>query len=148
MLTQKEADALLEVLKTLKMTDEPLSFPNPGEYRTLDLLSTDGRHAFIVDVNRKGHINASKRYVYQGRYRKDTILLRLDIDGPEHTNPDGTKVSGNHLHIYREGYHDKIAIELPPEIINPNDMYQTLIDFLIYFKTTNTDELDMQTVIV
>ena len=53
MLSQQEADVLLEMLKKLKGTDSPMQFPGPGEYRSLDLTSEDGRHSFIVDVNRK-----------------------------------------------------------------------------------------------
>ena len=148
MLTQQEADALLEILKNLQSTDGSFEFPGHGERKELALISEDGRHSFIVDVNRKGYIFPTKRYTYQGRYRKDIILLRLDIEGPAHRNPDGTLISGNHLHIYREGFGDRIAFELPPELANTDDMYQTLIDFLVYFKTCNTDELNMQTVML
>ena len=29
-------------------------------------------------------------------------LVRIDIDSPPHLNPDGTKTSRNHIHIYRD----------------------------------------------
>ena len=146
MLTQEEVDVFLEILKQIKSAGELLSFPGPGEYKSLNLISEDSKHEFLVDINRKGYLNDAKKYTYQARYRKDIILLRLDIDGPEHTNPDGTVLPGRHLHVYKEGCDDRWAIEVPQEIINPDDMYQTLIDFLKYFKTTNADMLKMQTV--
>ena len=147
MLSQDEADILLNILKRIRAFQSPFTFPSIGDSRQIELVSDDGRHEFIVDVNRKGYLGISKRCTYQGRYRKDIILLRLDIAGPEHTNPDGTRVSGNHLHIYQEGYGDEIAIEIPPEIVNPDDLYQTLIDFLLYFKTIDADLLQIQMVI-
>ena len=146
-LTQQEADALLEMLKKLKQEEQAFIFPSPGEYKKLDLISEDGKYAFVVDVNRKGYINIARRYTYQGRYQNAHILLRLDINGPEHRNPDGTVLSGNHMHIYREGLEDKFAVEIPNDIANPDDLCQTLIDFLVYFKTTNAEALHMQTVI-
>lgn len=147
LLTQQEADSLIEILKNIKDIEPTFTFPFPGDYKKLDLVSEDGRHAFIVDVNRKGNINFIKKCTYQGRYQKDTPLLRLDIEAPEHTNPDGVTVPGNHMHIYREEYGDRFAIPIPPEIINPDDLFQTLIDFLVYFKTTNAKLLEIETVI-
>jgi uncharacterized protein DUF6978 len=37
------------------------------------------------------------------------VLARLDVDGAPHTNPDGQRLSGTHLHLFREGYDDKWA---------------------------------------
>lgn len=147
MLTQKEADALIEMLKSINNTDQPLPFPAPGSEEKLYLQSEDGKNDFIVDINRKGYVSITKKCTYQGRYQKDVVLLRLDVGGAEHTNPDGTIVSENHIHIYKEGYGDKWAYELPKEIVNPEDLIQTTIDFLNYFNTTNADHLEIQMVI-
>lgn len=146
MLSQQEADALIEMLKNIKKVESPFTFPFPGECRKLDLISEDGKQSFIVDVNRKGNINFIKKCTYQGRFQKDIPLLRLDLEGPEHTNPDGELVSGNHMHIYRENFGDRFAIPVPPEIIDPNDMFKTLIDFLSYFKATNAKLLEIEMV--
>ncbi len=147
MLTQLEADNLLEMLKMIQNANEPFPFPAPGNSEVLSLLSEDGKKEFIVDINRKGYINIAEKCTYQGRYQKDNVLLRLDICGAEHTNPDGTVVSGTHLHVYREGSGDRWAYELPEEIMHPDDLIQTTIDFLKYFKTVNADSLEIQTVI-
>lgn len=147
LLTQQEAETLIETLKSIKDTNTTFAFPIPGDYKKLELSSMDGKYTFIVDVNRKGSINLSKKCTYQGRYQKDTILLRLDIGGPDHTNPDGETICGSHLHVYKEGFGDKVAIALPPEITGSDDLFQTLIDFLIYFKTDNAKQLEIEEVI-
>ncbi len=147
MLTQQEADNLLETLKQIQNVDKQMSFPAPGDAEKLSLVSEDGKHEFIVDINRKGYVAIAEKCTYQGRYQKDNILLRLDICASEHTNPDGSIVPASHLHVYREGYGDKWAYELPEEIIHPDDLIQTTIDFLKYFKTVNADSLNIQTVI-
>ena len=54
MLSQKEADALINELKEIRDLSGPITFPQPGHYQRLDLISTDGRHSFVVDVNRWG----------------------------------------------------------------------------------------------
>ena len=148
MLTQEEADNLISELKEIREISGAIPFPEPGIYQKLDLVSSDRERTYIVDIQRKGYMNYVKKCTYQGRYRKDIILLRLDIDGPEHTNPgpDGEKLPKNHLHIYREGLDDKFAIPVPPNIKDTDDLIQTLIDFLAYFKVTNADSLEIETV--
>lgn len=146
MLSQKEADSLIEELKEIRELNGPMPFPQPGSYQKLDLVSSDGEHSYIVDIQRKGYINYIKKCTYQSRFRKDVILLRLDVEGPEHTNPSGEKLPSTHLHVYREGLDDKFAIPAPPEFSNTDDLIQTMIDFLVYFKTTNTDSLEIETV--
>lgn len=146
MLSQKEADSLIEILKEIRDQGQVFTFPQPGEYKKIEVVSTDGKHVFIVDVNRKGSVNIYKKCTIQSRYQKDVPLLRLDINGPDHTNPDGETICGSHLHIYREGYGDKYAFPVPPSIPNTDDLIQALIDFLKYFKTTNVDSLAIEMV--
>ena len=100
----------------------------------MELKSEDGRESFLVDVNRKGRIKVSK-CTYQERYQVVDILLRLDIDGPPHDNPDGTTVPCPHLHIYKEGFADKWAYPVnQAEFANTSDLVTTLKDFLKYSK--------------
>ena len=46
---------------------------------------------------------------FQNRVRTIVVLVRLDVDGAPHTNPDGERLSGTHLHLFREGYDDRWA---------------------------------------
>jgi hypothetical protein len=131
MLPQAKADLLLELVKLL-VDRGTIEFPNTGELKQLHLTSDDGRESFIVDVNRKGRIKISK-CTYQERYQVLEILLRLDIDGPPHDNPDGATVPCPHLHIYKEGFADKWAYPInPTEFTNTGDLVTTLKEFLEY----------------
>lgn len=58
------------------------------------------------------------------------VLVRLDVNSQPHTNPNGDKIAGDHMHIYREGFGDKWACLINPrEFPNPMDWYQTFHDF-------------------
>jgi len=54
----------------------------------------------------------------------------------KHTNPDGEIITGNHLHIYKEGYGDKIAQPLPDIFTNPENPLKTLREFMKYCNIT------------
>ncbi len=74
----------------------------PGSDQTHELIGDDKRERFLLDLWR-GTIRLSK-VKFQERGRKIIVLVRLDIDGSPHTNHDGAKLNGTHLHIYREGF--------------------------------------------
>lgn len=137
MLTQTEVDSLLQLIKTL-LTAGPISFPSPGKHISLHAVSVVGNENFTIDVNRKGGSIKVTKCTYQTRYTNSQILLRLDVDGPDHRNPDGEVIPCPHLHIYREGYGDSIAYPLVGHIsTDPHDLAQVLIDFLRYNNINN-----------
>ena len=62
------------------------------------------------------------------------LLLRLEVDGRPHTNPDGTKVECPHLHKYREGYDDKWAEPIAPNVFtNVDNLACTFREFAKLF---------------
>jgi len=143
MLAQSEADDLINISK-MKVSDDNYGFPRPGESLTIPIISQDEQENFLVDISR-GRIRLTK-YSYQERYQTIIILVRLDLDGPPHTNPDvvnvplsyltpynGQIIDYPHLHLYAEGFMDKWAIPAPndefPDTIN---LYKTLQDFFRY----------------
>lgn len=131
MLTQAEANALLQLIKTL-LTAGPIHFPPSGKHLTLDAVSIAGNEKFQIDINRRGALKVTK-CTYQTRFASSTILLRVDVDGPDHRNPDGEVLPCPHIHIYREGYADTWAYPLHGHITtDPNDLARVLIDFLRY----------------
>ena len=139
MLTQQEADVLMRMPKAFSEPD-PIMFPNPGEDLRRDLISTDGRERFILDVSR-GSIKVSK-CTYQERARAAFVLVRVDLDGPPHTNPDGTSVQCPHIHLYREGYHDKWAEPLPSNhFTSSGSVIQVLGQFLRYCHVVDLPEI-------
>jgi len=131
-ISQSFADFLIK-LRKVPVADNDYRFPN-SQYNKLNipLKSEDGRHNFVLDINRN-KINLSK-VNYQTRTRTNIILVRLDLNGAPHRNPDGIEISGNHIHIYKEGFNDKYAEELPEEFqnIKCNDIKQFLKTFMQY----------------
>lgn len=111
-ITQAEADALIAMEKRFLVTDD-WTFPSPGERIAFELTSLDKRDNFVLDVTR-ARIKLTKA-TYQNRARQAIVLMRLDLDGSPHRNPDGTELPCPHLHIYREGFGDKWAIAAPVE---------------------------------
>lgn len=126
MLTQTEADTLLAMAKIFA-NRAATSIP-PGTNQTRSLIGSDPKERFLLDMWR-GTFRLSK-IRYQTRTRQVFILARLCIDGAPHTNPDGTRLSGSHLHVYREGYDDKWAQPLDAiRFPNPTDIAQTFQNF-------------------
>jgi hypothetical protein len=129
MLTQTEADALIAVRK-LFVTPTTVSLP-PGADDTYELMSQDKQERFLLDLWR-GTIRLSK-LKFQTRARKIIVLVRLDIDGAPHTNPDGVRLAGTHIHLYREGYDDKWAYPLDStQFRDTANIATTLDDFCQY----------------
>jgi hypothetical protein len=149
MLTQEEANRLIQLEKK-KISEETYNFPIASEALSIPVVSRDGRESFQIDINRKGIIKLTK-CTYQERTEVTVILVRLDIDGPPHTNPDvisvpltsllpynNQTISCPHLHLYIEGFDDKWAIPVDPELFPQiTDLFATLEDF---FKFCNITE--------
>ncbi|MEI7684985.1 MAG: hypothetical protein WCL32_08155 [Planctomycetota bacterium] len=141
MLTQEKADALMAMVKALT-AGRRIDFPVPGSDLRLEAKSEDGREVFAFDVNRKlGKRIRISKCTMQERYAGVEILLRLDIDGPPHDNPDGQTIPCPHLHIYKEGEADKWAYPLPPEVTDPTNLERTLLEFLKYCKVKDDVEV-------
>lgn len=143
MLGQSEADALITIEKK-RISKENYIFPMAGESLTIPIVSLDETESFLLDVNR-GRIRLRK-CTYQERYQGIIVLVRLDVDGPPHTNPEvaevplpylaeynGETLPCPHLHIYVENFMDKWAIPAPRDnFSNTGDLYATLDDFFKY----------------
>jgi len=106
MLTQTEADQFIQMTKHFVPAPASVTIP-PGTDDTYELSSLDDRESFLLDVWR-GTLRLTK-LKFQNRVRTAIVLVRLDVDGAPHTNPDGQRLSGTHLHLFREGYDDRWA---------------------------------------
>jgi hypothetical protein len=125
---QVEVDSLVAMDK-YRVDGQIWVFPAAGDNVNIPLTSKDGREDFLLDVNRS-RISLSK-CTYQNRARRTIVLIRLDLNGADHTNPDGTTIPCPHIHLYREGYGDKWAEPLLPNAFpHLNDLQQTLSDFM------------------
>ena len=126
--TQLEADHLIAMEK-ICAEDGDWNFPAPGDHLTIPLNSIDKREAFILDITRV-RIKLTKA-TFQNRARSVIILLRLDLDGAPHRNPDDEEIPCPHLHIYKEGHGDKWVIPAPADKFpNTGDLFKTLEDFM------------------
>lgn len=143
MLTQTKADALINLPKK-NNSNESYNFPFPGDFLSIPIISLDEQEKFLLDINR-GNIRLSK-CTYQERYQQSIILIRLDVDGPPHSNPEvetipfpfledynGQIVDCPHIHLYIEGYMDKWAIPISSsDFSDTKSLYKTLEDFFRY----------------
>jgi hypothetical protein len=119
-----------------RIDDREWLFSAPGERLAIPLTSIDKREQFMLDVSR-GQIKLTKA-TFQNRARQAIILMRLDLNGPPHRNPDGVEVPCPHLHLYREGYGDKWAIPAEPaRYSNTSDLFSTLDVFMGECNITN-----------
>ena len=147
MLTQEEADYLISIDKIIE-NPKKVKFPLPGEQKEYVVHSGDKKEKFLLDINR-GYIKLSK-CTYQNRYRRDIVLLRLDIDGRPHTNPSelgGETIECPQLHIFKEGYADRYAIPLPNEFSVDEDIITKFFEFMEFCKIDNANDVHIQGVI-
>ena len=129
-MTTEEARKLIDMLKQ-RVTEASLEFPKLGKKLEFEVFATKEGTKFVVNIGR-GKINKNK-CTYQGRtYINSIPILRLDISNSFHRNSDGTKIQGNHLHIYNEKTEMSEAI---PFDIKRNDLYEYCIEFLRKFNT-------------
>lgn len=139
-LTQAEADALI-AMKKHRVTNDRHDFPMRGESLTVPLQSPDKREHFLLDLSR-GRIDVLKVKM-QNRGRQVVVLVRLDLGGAPHRNPDGTEVPAPHLHVYCDGYGDKWATVVPAERFrDTSDLRATLGDFLRFCNVTQPPHID------
>ena len=134
-LPQSVADILIAMAKN-RADDKEWRYPAVGGKVSIPLTSSDKRENFFLDLYR-GRINLSKN-TFQSRARGIVILARLDVGGPPHRNPDGEEVPAPHLHVYREGYGDKWAVQAPlHRFPNLGNSWETLRDFMSYINVTD-----------
>ena len=139
-LTDTEAEYLLKIEKHCE-EDKTFEYPFQGGKITIPLVSVDKREEFLLDINRM-RVNLTKN-TFQNRARKSIILARLDLGCPPHRNPDGKEISAPHIHIYKEGFGDKIAYELPDVFKDCKSIPDYLNCFLDYCNITKKPNIEM-----
>lgn len=138
-LTQEEFNQLFALQKRFSEND---TITLEAEPWTRDINALTTQDVFKMDYYRGGI--DFKKYVFNKRYRNVVVLVRL-CSKNRHTNPDGTIFEGAHLHIYREGYDDKIAISIENLGIEESDLdnkSDALTAFLAY---CNIEQPQIQT---
>lgn len=135
-LNNKEVDLIINELKKM-LSDFDMNHLNTPfgrvKYNGL-LVSEINKIDFILSIYR-GNIEP-ERFSINLRFRDtNDCLLRLDINGGPHTNPDGTITPTNHIHVYENSYNPKCSYAYPISIDDfPNikNLYYTTESFLTY----------------
>jgi len=139
-LTQEEANILIAMEKH-RANEDHSDFPMRGQWLTLPLLSGDKREQFLLDLSR-ARIDLQKVKM-QNRGRQVVVLVRLDLGGAPHRNPDDEEIAAPHLHLYREGLGDKWTMPLPPETFRyPADLWMMFEDFLLFCNITQPPHVE------
>lgn len=139
-LSQEEGDALIAMDK-VSTSSEPVKFPDFGGRVEMSFVGTVPREEFVVSF-RRSSIDLSNRN-HHLRGRRVIGLARLDLDGPPHRNPDGLELGRRHLHIYREGFGLKYAVDVPQVLFrNLDDPMTALEDFLRYCRVVTPPAFD------
>lgn len=99
---------------------------------TKDIKSTTTRDKFQLDY-RKSKVEVRK-YSFNHRTRTSIVLLRY-CSLKRHTNPDGEVFEGAHVHIFCEGYDDKIAfsveeiLKIDPKTSSKEAVLAAILDY-------------------
>jgi hypothetical protein len=129
-LTQEVADKMIKLPKIVEDETE-YDFPPRDVSTIIPLCSEDRKQAFFLNI-RTGRIKLSQM-TFNLRCRQVIVLVRLDLDGPPHKNPDGELIPCPHLHVYREGFGDKWAIQAPADHFQDlSDQWAAMQDFLTF----------------
>lgn len=99
MLTQEQADRLIELLKRA-IRERVFEWMENQRQDELFVAVEDERIQFALSLKR----NPWEIRLHLRTQDRNIGLVRLDA-APYHSNPDGTEIRNQpHLHIYREGY--------------------------------------------
>ncbi|MXW32187.1 MAG: hypothetical protein F4Z62_03645 [Rhodothermaceae bacterium] len=128
-LSQDRADSLIMMPKR-PANNQICDYPSGGSRVNIPLVSLDKTESFFLDIS-TSRVNFAKRK-YQNRV-ETIVLVRLEINGTWHRNPDGTMVGPSHIHVYREGYGARWTFEVPNnEFMYVNNPRKTFLDFMDY----------------
>ena len=126
-----------------RVDEAAIPFPLNGKQRVLRLQSLDLRESFLLDLSRGRR--KELRMKLQTRARTEIRLVRLDLGGRPHRNEDGTVVQPPHLHLYRQGFHDRWAIVPPSDKFSDlGDLQVTLNDFMRFCNIVRPPDIRIQ----
>lgn len=140
-ITEKDVEELLSIRKILT-EKKTYPFPKDGKKLNIPMTDDDGKKNFILDITSSSIV---LKYTFQNRFQKTIKLARLDINGPPHTNPPNfgkSEISGNHIHIYKDGFELKYAEELDSSyhniLLKP---FEIMKKFMAYCNIQDNDSI-------
>lgn len=99
-MTDEEFKEIMKLDKAFE--EEHIELPGSNESGVFNINSMTTKDKFYLDVDRRGRIEFTRCKMQERLVKTKLPLVRIDIDSPPHTNPDGTKVGRNHIHIFKE----------------------------------------------
>ncbi len=133
------------------INDESIQLPEDRNLgKTLTVLSDKTKHVFSIDSDRRSTIEISKKKIQERYMNAPEQMVRLEIDCKPHVNPDGTKLSRNHIHIYTEEYGMSLAFELEgfdSDLFNNMDNFSSVFKDFCKFCNINLDGIPLQEVL-
>lgn len=124
---------LINSLKKFK-EELPKEMPNFGKIKD-DTLVLGVHDNIEYKLHRYRHPYDDKRYSIHLRFKgNNDILVRIDVNNGTHRNPNGEKISSNHMHIYKDSHYakDAYAYPLPTTFTDLESIFSALEDFLLY----------------
>lgn len=135
--TQK-INELIQCLKRIVHMGPEISLPELGFQEALDLKNTN--YDFTLYLNRKGRKSSKFTLQLINDNYKSRPLLRLDIFGPAHQNPEGDfphageTIPCPHLHVADPDFGLSIAYPLNGEYANMYLTEQEISDLVLILK--------------
>ncbi|EUJ18972.1 DUF6978 family protein [Listeria aquatica] len=139
MLTNED---IRNLIASFKQINDPflqkIWLPDNGEKSSLKLQSN--LTTFTVDLNRAGRKAPKCTFQLREDLHRDTKLIRLDLCGPAHENPNGDFEYANqiiacpHIHIADEKYGDSIAYPLNENYAKMYLTSEELEDIAVVFR--------------
>lgn len=95
------------------INDDKIELPRMGELgKTITVVSDTSSDVFAVDTDRRSSITLYRQKLQERHLNTQERMVRVEINSRPHTNPDGTVLSRNHIHIFSEKYGLSMAYEL------------------------------------
>ena len=138
-LPQEDADLLLAMEKC-RVDESVYQFPHLGGSIRIPLKSINLKEDFTLDIQRMSI--QLKKNTFQNRARINIVLVRIDIGGSPHRNPDGEEIPCPHIHLYREGFDDKWAYPLGEKFSNTADCSKILEEFLKFCNVVQVPNIE------
>lgn len=141
--TKLTNDEAIKIFKMLKASlAKTINFPSKGKGEEFQVIGDTPKDIFIIKIFR-GKINANK-YNLGARIKKDGIvILELHINPSNiHINPDGSKITGSHWHVYSEEHGLHTAI--PSAELNDEEFVNNSISFFKKFNIIKMPEVHFQ----
>lgn len=135
-LNKQEVDLIIKELKQMLTTLDMniLNTPFGRIKKDLQIVSNINNINFKLSIYR-GNIEP-ERFSLNLRFNDtNECLVRLDIRGGKHLNPDGSIAPESHLHIYNKDYNPRCSYAYPinlDDFPNTKNLYYTTESFLAY----------------